>query len=93
MTEPHPQETADPDNDGDTTSTSARWKYTNDVLGAVLVLSVPGLLGAHAAGYVALGTAPVEVRMTWLFLATVATAWAFGKGAVKLASKVRGGGK
>ena len=81
----------DADREGSTTtSTRTRWDYTNDVLAGVLVVSVPLLTGLAARGAVDAGAVPVEIRLGWLSLATVATAWAFGPSAAAAAAKIRG---
>lgn len=79
------------DNDeGPTTeSTATRWDYTNDALAALLVTSVPALVALSAYNLLQMTDVPVEVRLAWLTLAAVATAWAFGPGAIAAAAKLR----
>jgi hypothetical protein len=80
------------DSDATTDSTRTRWRFTNDLLAAILVISVPALATLDTVSSTAsLGQLPTNLPLTWLLLATIATTWAFGGAAVKAAAKLRSG--
>lgn len=84
------EETSDAaDDDATTDSTRTRWRFTNDLLAAILVISVPALATLGAVSDASLGQLPTNLLLTWLLLATVAAAWAFGGRAIEAAAKLR----
>jgi len=78
--------------DAETKSVDTRWRWTNDILAGVLLVSLPLLVGLAGAGHLDLGRVPVEVRLAYLTAGGVATVWAFGVAAMKAWAKARGGG-
>jgi len=76
------------DDDGDTTSTALRWRYTNDVLAGALIgtLCLAVLYDLHIG-------ASLSDRI-WMALsidAGLASVWAFGDETVTALKKIRGG--
>ncbi|GGL57990.1 hypothetical protein [Halocalculus aciditolerans] len=81
----------DPDQTGDNETTSAmtRFRWTNDGLAAVLIVSEVGILaGALYTGY----QLPDEFWWVVEFSVLLAAAWAFGDAAFANVAKVFGGG-
>ncbi len=78
-------------NDGETTDVQTRHPYTNDALAAVLVISLPVIIGLAGAGVLDLTRVPVEVRLAYLTAGGVASVWAFGAKAIKAWMQARGG--
>ena len=93
MTDENTTDTTDNADNADATteSTRTRWDFTNDVLAFILVISVPALATLDATTHASLAQLPTNLLLTWLLLATIATAWAFGGAAVKAASQLRSG--
>lgn len=79
---------SDQPGDAETTSTSVRHRWTNDVLAAVIVLAHVALLAGVANG--------VEVpRILWEVFAletVLAVTWAFGRETLAAIGEFRGGG-
>lgn len=72
---------------GTTTSVKERWVYTNDILAGLLITSLPVLLVLQAINRLP----PLQTQVFAVYATSVslATVWAFGKGAVMALRKLR----
>jgi hypothetical protein len=66
-----------------TASVRRRWWATNDLLGAVLLLSLPLIIIGAGAQILALAPVPGVVLGTYLVVVGTATVWMFGVEALK----------
>jgi hypothetical protein len=69
--------------DGDTTSTALRWRYTNDLVAGFYLCTFVALVALDSYQFVRLGVVPETVRGVWLAIAGIAAAWVFGADAVR----------
>lgn len=70
-----------------TSDVDKRWVYTNDIIAASLLASLPVLLVFQSLGYLPqLGT---QVFLTYGTIVSLAAIWAFGHETVKALKKLR----
>jgi hypothetical protein len=72
----------------ETTSTSLRWQYTNDLLAGVIIGGYIALTVLDGWWIVDLAGLPTSWYIGYITIALVATAWAFGGAAVNAAATV-----
>jgi hypothetical protein len=75
------------DEDSDTKSTQTRWRYTNDILAALLLLTLCGSVVAAFRG--ATAQPPTAVWTVFASAALIAAIWAFGTQAVSALKDLR----
>lgn len=80
----------DPDCD---TGVYQRFPYTNDIIAAIVLVSVPALMLSHAYGYGDLSQLPSEILLGYLSLAGIAASWTFGRSAVDAWKVFTGGSR
>jgi hypothetical protein len=66
-----------------TEGTRRRWWATNDVLAALLLGSLAGLIAAGGRGVIALESVPASWTATYLGVCGAAAAWVFGSAAIE----------
>jgi len=92
MSDTDPDTEADAEIDAqDTTSTQVRWEYTNDVIAGGYLLAYILLTAVDGYWVINLSALPTGWRMATVGIALIATAWTFGGGAVRAASKFTSG--
>jgi len=72
-----------------TTNVRERWPFTNDLVGAMLLATLPTLIALHGAGYVDVATAPGALLVTYAGVVGADAVWMFGIDAVKTWTEIR----
>lgn len=80
---------SDQPGDAETTSTSVRWRWTNDLLAGVIVLAHVALVAGAVFGGV---DVPARLWDVFAVEALLATTWAFGRETLAAISEFRSGG-
>jgi len=66
-----------------TTSVSRRWIFTNDILAALLLASLPILTAFGSTQILALSSIPNSWRLAYLAIVGTAAVWTFGSEALE----------
>jgi hypothetical protein len=74
--------------DSDTKSTQTRWRYTNDILAGLLILTLCTSVAVTFRG--TSSTPPTAVWTVFASAALIAAIWAFGTQAVSALQDLRG---
>lgn len=76
--------------DATTRDVMARFAYTNDIVGTLLLASLPILIGLHGAGLIDLSTVPQSLMVAYGIIVGTDAVWMFGIDAVKTWTDLRG---
>lgn len=77
------------DTDATTTDVMARFAYTNDIVGVLLLASLPSLIGLAGAGLIDLAAVPQALMITYGVIVGADAVWMFGIDAVKTWTDIR----